>query len=220
MADENWFVDGYTGSVGRRRIDRLPDELINYGILNDDRGSPDKILLLLKEIGHCYFVLTLIPLTGQHLLLCYRLLISTNLSVPFFRRLQFHCLLVLYLSCKNKEKFHIVHEYQTSQYRDKMDQLCGETKHFIEHPTDPNKDIVEYRLDKKTGHFVKEEFEVEDVYEEYPAVSSESLNLSCTQSQSRWESWERKQDGKKFSKQIFCDGHCFDNLEPQISQHC
>ncbi|KAL9044176.1 MAG: hypothetical protein Q9214_002666, partial [Letrouitia sp. 1 TL-2023] len=83
-----------------------------------------------------------------------------------------------------------------------MDQSRGGTKHLVEYTTDPNKDIVEYRFDPKTGHFVKAEFEVEDVYEEYPAVSSDGLELSWTQSQSRWESWERKQDGKKFSKLI------------------
>lgn len=84
-----------------------------------------------------------------------------------------------------------------------MDQSHGETKHFVEYTTDPNNDIVEYKLEKSTGHFVKEVFEVEDVYEEYPAVSSDNLNLSCTQSQSRWENWEGKQDGKRFSRQMF-----------------
>lgn len=29
-----------------------------------------KHYFLLKEIGHCYLVLTLVPLTGQHLVLC------------------------------------------------------------------------------------------------------------------------------------------------------
>ncbi|KAL9610858.1 MAG: hypothetical protein Q9167_004463 [Letrouitia subvulpina] len=83
-----------------------------------------------------------------------------------------------------------------------MDQSRGQNRHFINYITDPNKDIVEYRLDTKTGLVVKEEFEVEDVYEKYPAVSSDSLALSCTQSQSKWEIWEKKQDGKKLSKPI------------------